>query len=227
MRLQSEVPLGAFLSGGIDSTIIVGLMSQLAAEPVRTFSIGFPVKEFDETHYARVAAERFGTIHEEFQVRPDAMEVLPRLVWHYDEPFADSSAVPTWYVSQLTRRHVTVALTGDGGDELFAGYPRYLAVWLAEGFDRLPSLVRRMCAGGYWQRLPSGTRQKSLLRRWKRFVEMLGQPPARRYLEWIAIFGQARREALYSDEFDGRSCPRATRWTFSPPPWPAATAATR
>ena len=147
MRLQSEVPLGAFLSGGIDSTIIVGLMSQLAAEPVRTFSIGFPVKEFDETHYARAAAERFGTIHEEFQVRPDAMEILPRLVWHYDEPFADSSAVPTWYVSQLTRQHVTVALTGDGGDELFAGYPRYLAVWLAEGFDRLPGLVRRMLCG--------------------------------------------------------------------------------
>ena len=154
MRLQSEVPLGAFLSGGIDSTIIVGLMSQLAGEPVRTFSIGFPVKEFDETRYARQAAERFGTIHEEFQVRPDAMEVLPRLVWHYDEPFADSSAVPTWYVSQLTRQHVTVALTGDGGDELFAGYPRYLAVWLAEGFDRLPALVRRTVAGGYWQRLP-------------------------------------------------------------------------
>ena len=105
------------------------------------------------------------------------MEVLPRLVWHYDEPIADSSAVPTWYVSQLTRRHVTVALTGDGGDELFIGYPRYLAVWLAEGFDRLPWIVRRMCAGRYWQHLPSGTRQKSLLRRWKRFVEMLGLPP--------------------------------------------------
>jgi asparagine synthase (glutamine-hydrolysing) len=200
MRLQSEVPLGAFLSGGIDSTIVVGLMSQLMAEPVRTFSIGFPVQEFDETHYARAAADRFGTIHEEFQVRPDAMEILPRLVWNYDEPFADSSSVPTWYVSQLTRQHVTVALTGDGGDELFLGYPRYLAVWLAEGFDRLPWLVRRVCAGSYWQRLPSGSRQKSLLRRWKRFVEMLGRPPLERYLEWIAIFGQARRAALYSDE---------------------------
>jgi asparagine synthase (glutamine-hydrolysing) len=199
MRLQSEVPLGAFLSGGIDSTIIVGLMSQLLREPVRTFSIGFPIREFDETHYARAAAQRFGTIHEEFQVRPDAMEVLPRLVWHYDEPFADSSAVPTWYVSQLTRQHVTVALTGDGGDELFAGYPRYRAVWLAEGFDRLPAIVRRLCAGRYWQRLPSGTRQKSLVRQWKRFVEMLNRPPAERYLEWIAIFGQARRAALYSD----------------------------
>jgi asparagine synthase (glutamine-hydrolysing) len=204
LRLQSEVPLGAFLSGGIDSTLIVGLMSQLAAEPVRTFSIGFPVKEFDETHYARAAAERFGTIHEEFQVRPDAMEVLPRLVWHYDEPFADSSAVPTWYVSQLTRQRVTVALSGDGGDELFAGYPRYLAVWLAEGFDRLPKLVRRLLAGGYWQGLPSGTRQKSIRRRFKRFAEMLGKSSPRRYMEWIAIFGEARRAALYSDEFLSR-----------------------
>jgi asparagine synthase (glutamine-hydrolysing) len=201
MRLQSEVPLGAFLSGGIDSTIVVGLMSKLMSEPVRTFSIGFPVAEFDETRYAREAARRFGAIHQEFQVRPDAMEILPRLVWHYDEPFADSSAVPTWYVSQLTRQHVTVALTGDAGDELFAGYPRYLAVWLAEGFDRLPTIMQRMLAGHYWQRIPSGTRQKSLVRRWKRFTEMLNLPPARRYLEWIAIFGQARRDALYSDEF--------------------------
>jgi asparagine synthase (glutamine-hydrolysing) len=201
MRLQSEVPLGAFLSGGIDSTIIVGLMSQLAGSPVRTFSIGFPVKEFDETHYARAVAQRFGTIHEEFQVRPDAMEVLPRLAWHYDEPFGDSSAVPTWYVSQLTRQHITVALTGDGGDELFAGYPRYLAVWLAAGFDRLPMVLRRLAAGRYWQRLPAGTRQKSKVRQWKRFVEMLNRPPAERYLEWIATFGQSRRDALYTSDF--------------------------
>jgi asparagine synthase (glutamine-hydrolysing) len=204
LRLQSEVPLGAFLSGGIDSTIIVGLMSQLSAEPVRTFSIGFPVKDFDETSYAREAAKRFGTIHEEFQVRPDAMEILPRLVWHYDEPFADSSAVPTWYVSQMTRQRVTVALTGDGGDELFAGYPRYLAVWLAEGFDRLPRLARRVLAGGFWQHFPSSRRQKSMGRKFKRFAEMLGQSPARRYLGWIAIFNEARRAALYSDDFLAR-----------------------
>jgi len=200
MRLQSDVPLGAFLSGGIDSTIVVGLMSQLVREPVRTFSIGCPVSEFDETHYARLAAARVGAIHREFQVRPTAIEVLPRLMWHYDEPMADSSALPTWYVSELTRRHVTVALSGDGGDELFGGYPRYLAVWLAEGFDRLPALLRRMLAGGWWQRIPSGTRQKSPGRRWKRFVEMLGRPSAERYLEWIAIFGQVRRARLYSDE---------------------------
>jgi len=201
MRLQSEVPLGAFLSGGVDSTIVVGLMSRLMREPVRTFSIGFPVGEFDETRFARLAAERFGARHEEFQVRPDALEILPRLVWHYDEPMADSSAVPTWYVSRLTRQRVTVALTGDGGDELFCGYPRYLAVGLAERLDRLPRWARGLLAGRFWQKMPSGLRQKSLRRRFKRFVEMLGQSPARRYLEWIAIFGEARRAALYRDEF--------------------------
>jgi asparagine synthase (glutamine-hydrolysing) len=204
LRLQSDVPLGAFLSGGIDSTIVVGLMQQLAAEPVRTFSIGFPVPEYDETRYARIAAEAFGTVHEEFRVEPDAVGILSKLVWHYDEPFGDSSAVPTWYVSELTRRHVTVALSGDGGDELFAGYPRYRAVWLAGLFERMPGVLRRMLAGRYWQRLPASPRQKSVRRRWKRFVEVLHQPPARRYLEWIAIFNEARRGELYSEEFVSR-----------------------
>ena len=201
LRLQSEVPLGAFLSGGVDSTIVVGLMQQLADEPVRTFSIGFPVPEYDETPFARIAAQRFQTVHEEFRVEPHAVEILPKLVWHYDEPFGDSSAVPTWYVSELTRQHVTVALTGDGGDELFAGYPRYRAVWLAGWFERLPGLIRRMVAGRYWQWLPASPRQKSRRRRWKRFVEVINQSPSRRYLQWIAIFNEARRGELYSDEF--------------------------
>ncbi len=199
MRLQSEVPLGAFLSGGIDSTIVVGLMQKLCQEPVRTFSIGFPVAEYDETHYARLVAQQLGTIHEEFRVEPDALEILPQLVWHYDEPFADSSAIPTWYVSQLTRRHVTVALTGDGGDELFAGYPRYRAVWLGSAFDRLPGIVRRVLAGRYWQRLPSSARQKSFRRRLRRFTESLAMLPDRRYLEWISIFNESRRAELYTD----------------------------
>jgi len=201
LRLQSEVPLGAFLSGGIDSTIIVGLMQKLSAEPVRTFSIGFPVAEYDETRYARAAAERFGTLHEEFRVEPNAVDILPKLAWYYDEPMADSSAVPTWYVSQLTRRHVTVALSGDGGDELFSGYRRYQAAWLASRFDRLPAMVRRLLAGRYWQRLPCSSRQKSLLRQWKRFVEVLGSSPERRYVDWVAIFNESRRRQLYTDEF--------------------------
>ncbi len=174
-------------------------MQKLCQEPVRTFSIGFPVAEYDETHYARLVAQQLGTIHEEFRVEPDALEILPQLVWHYDEPFADSSAIPTWYVSQLTRRHVTVALTGDGGDELFAGYPRYRAVWLGSAFDRLPGIVRRVLAGRYWQRLPSSARQKSFRRRLRRFTESLAMLPDRRYLEWISIFNESRRAELYTD----------------------------
>jgi asparagine synthase (glutamine-hydrolysing) len=201
MRLESDVPLGAFLSGGVDSTIVVGLMQKLSRQPVRTFSIGFPVPEYDETRYAGMAARQFGTLHQEFRVEPDAIAVLPKLVWHYDEPMADSSAVPTWYLSQVTREHVTVALTGDGGDELFAGYPRYWAVWLGSWFDRLPRWARRILAGQYWQRLPASPRQKSFRRRFRRFTEMLGKPPLRRYLEWIAIFGESRRAGLYSPEF--------------------------
>jgi asparagine synthase (glutamine-hydrolysing) len=173
----------------------------LVAGPVRTFSIGFSVPEYDETAAARLVARQFQTVHEEFRVEPHALEILPELMWHYDEPFADSSALPTWYVAQLTRQHVTVALTGDGGDELFAGYRRYQAVWLASLVDRLPLLVRHLAAARFWQRLPASPRQKSLVRRGKRFLEALAEPPARRYLDWIAIFSESRRAALYSDDF--------------------------
>jgi asparagine synthase (glutamine-hydrolysing) len=191
--------LGAFLSGGIDSTIVVALMQKLSGGPIRTFSIGFPVADYDETSYARTAAQAFGAIHEEFRVEPDAVEILPKLVWHFDEPMADSSAVPTWYVSQLTRRHVTVALTGDGGDELFAGYPRYRAVWLAGAFDRMPAWLRTVLAGRYWRHLPASPRQRCLRRQWKRFVEALSLAPHRRYLDWISIFNEPQRASLYSD----------------------------
>lgn len=200
-RLQADVPLGAFLSGGIDSSIVVGLMSRLTKEPTRTFSIGFPVPEYDETHYARQVAERFGTVHREFRVEPDGLSILPKLVWHYDEPFSDSSAIPTYYVSQLTRQHVTVALTGDGGDELFAGYERYRATRIGAYYDRLPGWARRALAGRFWNRLPSRGGERAWARRFQRLFTALARPRDRRYLDLVCIFNEGRRAELYSDAF--------------------------
>ena len=142
-RLVSDVPLGAFLSGGIDSSTVVALMSQASDRPVSTFTIGFDdVEGYDERPYARVVADAFRTDHTEFVVKPDASELLERLVWHYDEPFGDSSALPTYLLSELTRGHVTVALCGDGGDELFGGYERFAAALAIARYERLPEQLR-------------------------------------------------------------------------------------
>ena len=143
LRLVSDVPLGAFLSGGVDSSAVVALMSRLGAGPVKTFSIGFANAAFDETCYARMVARKYQTEHEELIVEPDAAAVIPRLVWHYGEPFADPSMVPTYYVSQLARQKVTVALNGDGGDEAFLGYGRYATCRKLAYLDALPSWLRR------------------------------------------------------------------------------------
>lgn len=201
LRMRSDVPLGAFLSGGVDSTIISGLMQEQSERPVLTFSIGFPVKSFDERVFARQAAEHLGTEHHELVVEPQALEVLPRLIWQYDEPFADSSAIPTMALSELTRGHVTVALSGDGGDELFAGYDRYQAVQLAAQFDRLPGFARRMLAARLWQKIPASVNQRSILRRGKRFLAALGEEPQRRYLNWVSTFGRQTRYGLYTAGF--------------------------
>ncbi|MEQ9410634.1 MAG: asparagine synthase (glutamine-hydrolyzing) [Fuerstiella sp.] len=197
LRLRSDVPLGAFLSGGIDSTIITGLMQQQLDQPVRTFSIGFPVAEYDERHYARQASEMLGTDHHEAVVKPDALSMLPKLIWHYDEPFSDSSAIPTMYLSEMTRQHVTVALTGDAGDELFCGYDRYRAVGLAQSMDVVPRWARRLAASAASQ-LPTSVRQKSFLRRLKRLLETMGQSAEERYLNWITIFNRSRLQQLVS-----------------------------
>ena len=201
LRMRSDVPFGAFLSGGVDSTIITGLMQQQIEHKVQTFSIGFSVKQFDERSYAREAAAKLGTDHHEFVVDPSAVEMLPKLVEHYDEPFADSSAIPTMYLSRLTRQHVTVALSGDGGDELFAGYDRYLAVDFAAKIDRWPWAIRAIMANPIWQRLPAPVGQKSTLRRIKRFLGAFGQRPERRYANWMSIFDDARRSTLLSPDF--------------------------
>ncbi|MCA9471140.1 MAG: asparagine synthase (glutamine-hydrolyzing) [Nitrospirales bacterium] len=141
LRLISEVPLGAFLSGGVDSSSVVGLMTQITGKPVTTTSIGFEEQEFDELDYARQVANQFGSQHYEHVVRPDAVGITEKLAWFYDEPFGDSSSIPTYYVSQLAREHVTVALSGDGGDEFFAGYRRYI-------FDNREQQIRSLLPNG-------------------------------------------------------------------------------
>ena len=203
-QMISDVPLGAFLSGGIDSTIITGLMQQAATRPVKTFSIGFDDPAFDETRHAELAARHLGTEHYAFQVTPTAWELLPALAAQFDEPFADSSAVPTWYVARETRREVTVALTGDAGDELFAGYDRYRALALAGLTDRLPSGLRRALQGPIARALPVSTRAKTPLRKVRRWLEGLGDAAEPRYLRWVCQFDEPSRVALYADSWIDR-----------------------
>ncbi len=204
LRMRSDVPLGAFLSGGIDSTITAGLMQRLSDRPIKTFSIGFPIPTFDERKFSQLAAERLGTEHHVQVVDVSALSILPKLIHHYDEPFADSSAIPMMYLSEMTRKEVTVSLSGDGGDELFAGYDRYLGVDLATKIDRLPAWIRRMAGWAVWQKIPARVEQRSFRRRLKRFLAGLGESPARRYLKWISIFDKERRADLRSPELDRR-----------------------
>ncbi|OGH82886.1 MAG: asparagine synthase (glutamine-hydrolyzing) [Candidatus Magasanikbacteria bacterium RIFCSPLOWO2_12_FULL_47_9b] len=144
LRMIADVPLGAFLSGGVDSSGVVAFMAKNSPRPVKTFSIGFTEKSFNELPYARMMATRYGTEHQEFIVEPDAMTVLPHLVYHYEEPYADSSAIPTYYISKITRTHATVALNGDGGDENFAGYPWYRVLFYASLYQKTPWLFRKV-----------------------------------------------------------------------------------
>src|SRR5882762_3233532 len=201
VRLMSEVPLGAFLSGGVDSSAIVALMSELSSEPVKTFSIGFEEQDFSELHHARRVAEHLGADHHEFIVRPDALEVLPTLVEHYGEPYADSSAIPTYYVSRETRRHVTVALNGDGGDECFAGYERYAAMSLAEKYLKLPGVLRKSLIDQAIEMLPSSEQRRIRARDAKRFVQAASLPKVDRYMRWISVFDSGAKDDLYSEAF--------------------------
>ncbi len=183
-RLESDVPLGAFLSGGIDSTIVAGVMAQ-QRDRVRTFSIGFAGDpRFDETHFARMAAKAFGTEHTEFVLEPSSFQLVEELVAHHDGPFGDSSAIPTYVVSKLTRDHVTVALTGDGGDELFCGYYRFLA---AEATELIPQPLRATAAR-FKTWLPSSSNERSLWARGRRFLDAAAEPLADRSARWSAIF---------------------------------------
>ena len=201
VRLMSEVPLGAFLSGGIDSSAVVALMSQESSERVKTFSIGFEEQDFSELHHARRVAEHVGADHHEFIVRPDAVEVLPMLVDHYGEPYADSSAVPTYYVAKETRKHVTVALNGDGGDESFAGYERYIAMGLTEKYRKVPSFLRESLIREAVNMIPTDATKKSKIKSAQRLLAVVDRPKAGRYMHWMSTFNDELKEPLYTDSF--------------------------
>ncbi len=208
-RLMSDVPLGAFLSGGVDSTIVVGLMSRLLDRPVKTFSIGFKDSpDYDETAYARMAAERFKTDHTEFIVEPGAFDIIEKLVWHHDGPFGDSSAVPTYIVSELTRKHVTVVLNGDGGDELFAGYLRFYAAVVAE---RIPAPARAAlkAVSGL---LPTGGSARHTLSRVQRFASAMSLPLDERMTRWSGLFYDDLEQLLSPDLL--RSTPAIDRLSY-------------
>jgi len=202
IRMVSDVPLGAFLSGGVDSSIIVALMSRLSPRPVKTFSIGFEEQEFSELGYAAEVAKRYGCEHTEFIVRAEMADVLPKLAWHYSEPYADASALPSYYVARETRKHVTVALNGDGGDENFAGYLRYVAMRLAHYWDYLPAPARRAFAACA-EVLPEKNAPFNTLWRAKRFLRsgVFSDFPSR-HLKMVCFFSEEDKRALYSPAFN-------------------------
>ncbi|MGI5174729.1 asparagine synthase (glutamine-hydrolyzing) [Dactylosporangium sp. CA-152071] len=203
-RLVGERPVGAFLSGGLDSSAVVAAMARLSARPVRTFSIGFDDDRFDERRYARQVADRYGTDHHEMVVRPADLGPLPQLLadlaWHFDEPFADPSAIPSFFVARLARAHVTVVLNGDGGDECFGGYHRYL---LMRSLARLPALRPRRLFDGLGA-FGDRAAPRSTLRRVGRTLRLLSRPPIGRYAGMMSIFSEDQLRTLYTDDLRER-----------------------
>ena len=198
-QMVSDVPLGVFLSGGLDSSTLVALASEVSDRPVRTFSIGFKDPSYNELEEARLVASRFGTEHTDLVLNGDARELVPELVRSFDEPFADSSAIPTYYVSQLARSRVTVALGGDGGDEIFAGYHTYVAAKLAQRYRRLPRIVRRRLVSPLVHLLPSSEAKVSVDYMAKRFVTGAELPEERAHFSWKEIFTEDAKAQLYAD----------------------------
>jgi asparagine synthase (glutamine-hydrolysing) len=197
-HLLSDVPVGVFLSGGVDSSGLVGLMSEIAGQRIRTFSVGFEEESFSELDLARQVAKRYDTDHDEVVVRPDALRILPALVHHFGEPFADSSAVPVYYVSELASRKVKCVLSGEGGDEVFAGYHTYMAGKLAAMYRRLPSFVTRGLVPAVVERLPVSHAKVSFDYKAKRFVNGAHLPLADGHFAWKEVLSEAAQAELCS-----------------------------
>jgi asparagine synthase (glutamine-hydrolysing) len=191
LRLISDVPLGAFLSGGIDSSTVVAMMAREMDRPVKTFSIGFTESSFDELQYARMTAKHFNTEHHEFIVTPDVCKLVEEIIWHHDEPFADVSSIPTYIVSKMAREHVTVILSGDGGDEVFGGYERYLIDRKREVFERIPAFLRRHLMLRVSRMIPRAAYGKNFLRN-------VSLDSNARYVDSISYFDEDAKRGLLS-----------------------------
>lgn len=198
IRLISEVPIGAFLSGGIDSSSIVAIMSKLSDKKVKTFSIGFEEENFNELKFSSIVAKKFNTDHQEFIVKPNILELLPKLITHFGEPFADSSAIPTYYVSQITRNHVTVALSGDSGDELLAGYDRYKIHKILNLYNKFPKFFKNIIKNCI-EFLPYSSNPKSFSRRVQRLLSLTNLNQEIQYIQSICCFNNEEKLLLYSN----------------------------
>jgi asparagine synthase (glutamine-hydrolysing) len=195
IRLISDVPLGAFLSGGTDSSTVVALMARASSAPVKTFSIGFKKDDFNEAHYARIVANKFGTDHHEMILEPNVVETVAHLTSSLEEPFGDSSMLPTYYVSQMARQHVTVALSGDGGDEMFAGYDRYRIHADRQIFEHIPEWARKLYRNQIFPRLPNSLQGRKL-------SYNISLPWQERYVDGLSFLPAFERDTpLLSDDF--------------------------
>lgn len=202
LHLVSDVPVGVFLSGGIDSSAILALMARHTNKRIKTFSIGFEGNSFyDERPFAKIVADKYGTEHHEFIVQPDVKNILPNLIDTFDQPFADSSAIPTYYVSKMTSKYVKVALSGLGGDELFGGYERYLGGLWAEAYNRIPAIIRNNLIKHIVQILPDSSKGWLVLSRAKRFIQTANLDGYSRYLGMISFFTPRERARLFAPEF--------------------------
>ncbi len=203
LRMMSDVPLGAYLSSGLDSGLVVGMMSQMSSEPVNSFSIGGREREFNELPGAKLIADKFKTNHHQLIIEPNAIQILPDLIWHLDGPYADIPAIPMYYVAKLAREKVKVALTGDGGDESFAGYDRYIANLLLTKYAKIPAFVREYIIPRILRSFEEKTARKSWRQSLRWFNDLSRHPSAESYARGISFFAfeNEQKQELYTPNF--------------------------